>query len=168
MIHRWESGKKLIIAERTSREENTFHTFISGLYWKMVARWGVHGFPEGGFDFCLIDRQIVDELNYIREKNTSIFPLIYWLGYDSDVLPYTRKKRLDGVSQWTLAKKVRLTIDTFINFTYIPIKLIGFIGIASFLSAFVYGFVTLIRYFTSGAVCSSKEECFSTITSNVS
>ncbi|MBL7044481.1 MAG: glycosyltransferase family 2 protein [Pirellulaceae bacterium] len=151
MIRRWESGKKLVIAERTAREEGVVHRFVSGLYWKMVARWGVKGFPQGGYDFCLIDRQVVHELNGIGEKNTSIFPLIYWLGYDCDVLSCTRRKRSEGKSQWTLSKKIRLTVDTFINFTYLPVQFISFIGIAAFLSSLAYGLFLLVRFMVSGA-----------------
>ncbi len=145
MIRHWEHGHKLVIAERTGREEGKSHSFISGLYWYIVRKYAVAGFPPGGFDFCLMDRQICDTINQIGEKNTSIFPLIFWLGYDHVIIPYTRKLRAKGKSQWTLAKKVMLTVNTFINFTYLPVRFMTVAGLTTSLLAFVYSVFILLR-----------------------
>jgi dolichol-phosphate mannosyltransferase len=150
MITRWEGGVKLVIAERQSREEGWFHAFISSLYWRMVNHYAVAGFPVGGFDFCLLDREIKKEMNAIGEKNTSIFPLIFWLGYAHEVIPYTRRKRSKGVSQWNFGKKMMLTINTFINFTYLPVKVMTVLGISSSILAFIYFFYVIARWFFWG------------------
>ena len=150
MIEHWERGTKLVIAERASREEGVLHAFVSGLYWRMVNRYAVAGFPKGGFDFCLLDRQISDDINHIGEKNTSLFPLIFWLGYEHTTLPYTRRLRSHGTSQWTFRKKLALTINTFINFTYLPVKLMGVFGISTSLLAFFYSAYTLAHWLLHG------------------
>jgi len=146
MIQSWEKGYKLVIAERTSREEGVGHAFVSGLYWKMVSRFAVEGFPKGGFDFCLLDRQVRNDLGNIGEKNTSIFPLIFWLGYDYDIIPYSRKLREKGKSTWTLSKKIVLTINTFINFTYLPVQFMTLMGILTSFLAFLYSSFVLVRW----------------------
>ena len=56
------------------------------------------------------------QVNQIREKNTNINTLIFWLGYDYVMVPYVRKKRGKGKSMWTLSKKIKLFIDTFVAF----------------------------------------------------
>jgi len=151
MIKQWENGTKLVIAERKKREENFIHQYISGLYWKIVNKYAVKNFPKGGFDFCLLDKQVKDDLNKIGEKNTSIFPLIFWLGYSNKIISYTRRKRKKGVSQWTFSKKLQLTINTFINFTYVPVKFISFMGITISFFTFLYTSFLLVRWFFYGS-----------------
>lgn len=146
MLAVWEKGVKLVIAERESREEKKTHSFISSLYWRMVSKYAVKGFPVGGFDFCILDRQVCDDVNSVGERNTSIFPLIFWLGYSHEVIPYTRRIRSKGRSQWTLAKKITLTINTFINFTYLPVKLMTVMGgLTSFVAIAYATFIFLRR-----------------------
>lgn len=151
MVAKWETGTKLVIAEREKREESKGHSFISGLYWKMVNRYAIKDFPIGGFDFCLMDKQVKDDIVVINEKNTAIFPLVFWLGYDYEILPFTRKLRSAGKSQWSLSKKVKLTIDTFIGFTYLPVRIISLIGLITSAMAFLYSLVIFLRWLVIGS-----------------
>src|SRR5207244_5061677 len=61
--------------------EGPVHRWVSGVYWRLVRVFAFPDFPSMGYDFCLLDRQVVDDINRINEKNSSIFVLIYWLGY---------------------------------------------------------------------------------------
>jgi dolichol-phosphate mannosyltransferase len=96
----------------------------------------------------LVDRQIVAELGRITEKNTNIMSLIFWLGYDRGSVSYVRQQREAGTSRWTVAKKIKLFIDTFINFSYAPIRFISGIGLLTAVLSFSYGLlVILLRCF---------------------
>lgn len=151
MVAKWETGTKLVIAEREKREEGKWHSFISGLYWKMINRYAIKDFPIGGFDFCLMDKKVRDDIVRINEKNTSIFPLIFSLGYDYDILPFTRKLRSAGKSQWTFSKKVKLTIDTFVGFTYLPVRIISLLGIITSIATFLYSLLIFLRWLILGS-----------------
>lgn len=144
MIARWEKGTKLVIAEREKREEDAGQTFISNLYWQMIRKYAIKNYPVGGFDFCLVDRQIIADVNRINEKNSHILALVFSLGYPYEIIHYTRKKRSHGKSQWTLSKKIKLFIDMFVAFSYVPIRTISFLGlIISFLSLIYALFMAL-------------------------
>lgn len=151
MVGIWAKGKKLVLAERDEREESKGHTIVSSLYWKFVSKYAVKEFPLGGFDFCVMDRQIRDDLVQINEKNTSIFPLIFWLGYEYQILRYNRKLRTAGKSQWTLKKKINLTIDTIIGFTYLPLRFVSILGFFTSFLAFLYLLYILFRWFFIGS-----------------
>jgi dolichol-phosphate mannosyltransferase len=144
MIKKWESGVKFVIAEREKREENFRQTLISSLYWRMIRRYAIKNYPIGGFDFCLIDRQIVSDVNRINEKNTHTFALIFSLGYPYEVMYYTRKKRTRGKSQWTLPKKMKLFIDMFVGFSYFPIRAISFTGLMIAVLGFAIALIVAI------------------------
>lgn len=151
MLKLHEKGTKLVVCERTGREEKGLHRLVSSLFWKLLSKYAVKDFPEGGFDFCLMDRQVRDTLISINEKNTAIFPLIFSLGYPHEVIPYTRRLRKSGKSQWTFSKKLKITIDTFLGFSYLPVRLISFMGIATSGMAFLYSLFILVRWLFLGS-----------------
>jgi dolichol-phosphate mannosyltransferase len=148
MIREWERGKKVVLALREGRKDGGVQIVFSATYYYLLRRFAIADYPRGGFDMVLIDRQIVEELRSITEKNTNIMSLIFWLGYDRGSVSYIRQKREAGTSKWTTAKKLKLFIDTFINFSYAPIRFISGIGLVTAVLSFSYGLlVILLRCF---------------------
>ena len=147
MVPILESGTKLVIAERKSRDEGYFQRIMSKKYWWLIKKFSMKDFPAGGFDFCMFDEQVAKEIDGINEKNTIIFPLIYWLGFKPKVIKYSRKQRDEGVSTWTFFNKVKLTIDTIIGFTYLPTRIISISAILTSIVAFLYFLYILIMWY---------------------
>ncbi|MEN6374693.1 MAG: glycosyltransferase family 2 protein [Smithella sp.] len=147
MLKKWEEGAKFVMGERCHREEHKRHQMISSIYWTLVRRFALPDFPKMGYDFCLIDRQVVDNINQINEKNSSVFVLIYWLGYRPVRIPIIRSLRNEGESQWHLWKKINFTIDTIFNFTLLPARLITFSGITMACFCFLYFLRMFILWF---------------------
>jgi dolichol-phosphate mannosyltransferase len=150
MISKWLEGYKFVIAERSGRQDKGFNSFVSTLFWKLFAKYALPGYPQGGFDFCLIDRSIAELLNSFNERNTHIFPLIYYMGYKPYVFRYERATRTAGKSQWTFSKKIKLFLDTFIGFSYLPIRLISSIGIGISALSLLFGAYAIVSYFIVG------------------
>jgi len=138
MVRSWERGAKYVIAERTERSDGRWHQAMSSIYWRLIHRFAFPEFPPLGYDFCLLDRQVVEGINRINEKNSSIFVLIYWLGYRPERLSVSRAIRGKGRSQWSLRRKVSFTIDTLIGFTHLPARLITGLGLAMAAACLVY------------------------------
>jgi len=139
MLKHWEAGCKAIFAVRQDRDEPFFQKQLSNAYYAMVRRFAIQGYPNGGFDFFLVDRQVVAEINRIQEKNTNLMTLIYWLGFAPIMIPYVRRRRDKGSSRWTLAKKIKLLIDTFVGFSYLPIRVLSVFGLLLAVGSFLYG-----------------------------
>ncbi len=148
MIHLWEQGNKAIFAIRQEREESSMQKFFARSYYSLIRKFAIRDYPSGGFDFLLADRQVVDEVNRIHEKNTNFMTLIYWLGFKSVLIPYTRRSRKAGKSRWTLRKKFKLVVDTFVGFSYFPIQLLSAMGVIVAIGSFVYGaYILLYKIF---------------------
>lgn len=150
MIRHWEQGVKAIFAVRSDREESLVQKTFSNLYYALIHRFAVPGYPPGGFDFFLVDRQVIDDVNKIHEKNTNLMTLIFWLGYQAVFIPYVRRKRVKGKSRWTFGKKLKLFVDTFVSFSYFPIRLFSFLGIIYAIISFSYGTFIFIAWLTFG------------------
>lgn len=151
MIKEWERGAMFVIGLRQEREEGKLHQLTSGIYWSLVRKFALPDFPQLGYDFCLLSRQVVDDIDHINEKNSSIFVLIYWLGYKPVCLPIVRRLREKGRSQWRLMNKFRFTIDTLIGFTYLPSRLITLMSMSASLLALLYLVFLLFRWKITGA-----------------
>ena len=143
MVRQWEGGVKSVFAVRADREESATQKFFSNAYYALIRRFAIKDYPSGGFDFFLVDRQVVDEVMRVGEKNTNVFSLLFWLGHRSVMLPYVRRRREKGVSRWTMSKKIKLFIDSFVAFSYVPIRALSVTGFVVALSAFAYAMYVL-------------------------
>ncbi len=152
MYESWKNGKKVVLAEREDREDSAFEKATGGLYYKLIRKYVTDRMPEGGCDCYLIDRQVIDEVLRMDEMNSSLTLQILWLGYDHDVIKYVRKQRREGEGKgkWTFAKKFKLLSDSFISFTYIPIRLMWIIGLLFSIFAVIMAVIIFVEYFTKG------------------
>jgi polyisoprenyl-phosphate glycosyltransferase len=150
MIRYWETGTKAIFAVRQDREEGVFQKAYAAIYYRLVRRFALRNYPEGGSDCILIDRQVVNDVNRIQEKNSNVSPLVFWLGYRPVLLPYVRRARKKGRSRWTLGKKVKLFVDTFVSFSYFPIRALSVTGLLLSFGAFAYACVAIYGWLRNG------------------
>jgi dolichol-phosphate mannosyltransferase len=148
MISHWENGVKAVFAVREDRVEPLLQKWFAGIYYRLLSRYALPGYPRGGFDFLLIDRQVVAEVIRIREKNTNIMSLIYWMGFEHVTIPYVRRERKAGVSRWTLSKKIKLFIDSFVAFSYMPIRFLSAVGMLIAVASFICGAFILVAWLT--------------------
>jgi polyisoprenyl-phosphate glycosyltransferase len=140
----WKKGFKLVIGNRQDREESAMQKFFSNTFHSLMKKIALKNIPDGGFDYVFFDRQIREEVVKMGERNSNIFYLMTWMGYDYINIPYVRKKREIGTSRWTLQKKVKLLIDSLLSFSYFPIRAISVIGICLGIGAFMYGLYIII------------------------
>jgi polyisoprenyl-phosphate glycosyltransferase len=150
MVGHWERGTKVVFAVRADREESASQKFFSNGYYALIRKFALAGYPPGGFDFFLVDRQVLDEVNQIREKNTNLMSLIFWLGYHPVMIPYVRRSRKKGKSRWTLAKKIKLFIDSFVAFSYAPIRFLSVTGLVFAMLGFAYAAIVFFDWLVNG------------------
>lgn len=148
MFDYWSKGIKFVIANRQDREESGIQKLLANTYHFLIKKFALHNIPDGGFDFVLFDKQLKDEVVAMDEKNTNTLYLMSWLNYDFVSIPFVRKKREIGKSRWTFRKKIKLFIDSFVAFSFFPIRMISVIGLLLGLTAFCYGgFIIFSKFF---------------------
>lgn len=149
MLALWTAGHKFVIGERTERSEGWWHRQVSSIYWRLLRRYAFRNYPPMGYDFCVLDRQVVEAVNQINEKNSAIFVLIFWLGYTPARVPIAREVRQSGRSQWGLWRKIHFTLDTLIGFTHTPARLITVMGLSVAGLSLLYLIFVLYRWATT-------------------
>jgi glycosyltransferase involved in cell wall biosynthesis len=148
MVDYWNKGIKLVVANREQRNDSFLTKIFAGFYQKMMRRYALPNLPEGGFDFCLFDKQLREQVLALDEKNTNSLYLLIWLNYDYVAIPYTRQERTIGKSRWTLKKKMKLFIDSFVSFSYTPLRFITVSGLILGLISFLYALYVVFAKLT--------------------
>lgn len=146
MFHSIEAENRDIVwATRNSTEnsfaESTFSKMYSGLMKKYVST----SYPTKGFDIVMFSKKVASLLNNNIENNSSIFLQILTLGFKQDFIFYDKLPRKKGKSKWTLSKKIKLFIDSFIAFSYAPIRFVTAVGIFLFIVGILFSAYLIFR-----------------------
>ena len=128
LLEKWREGHEIVWATREGRDDPWSTKLFARVYHALMRRFALSQMPPGGVDLCLVDRRVVESLGNLQERNSSIFCLLLWAGYSQCVIPYRREARKAGRSKWTLSKKVKLFIDSFVAFSFLPLRLISGTG----------------------------------------
>lgn len=150
MYDKWKEGNKVVIATRAKRDDPFLKKLFANTYYKIMRGAVNKNMPEGGFDCFLMDRKVIQVLELLDEKNSSLELQLLWAGFKTAEVPYHRKEREDGGSSWTLAKRIKLAMDSMMNFSYFPIKFMTSIGFVFALVSFIWIIETVIEYFVMG------------------
>ncbi len=140
----WKRGNKVVLAVRASRDENPVKKFFAGIYYRMVQKFVNKNMPKGGCDCYLLDRQVINEVVRMGEKNSSLTLQVMWAGYPTEQIEFHRLDRTVGESRWTLSKKVKLVVDSMISFTFVPVRMMTYCGIGFFIAAII-GIIDVIH-----------------------
>ncbi len=144
MYESWKRGNKVVLAIRESRDENAVKKIFAGCYYWLVKKTINKNMPQGGCDCYLVDRQVIEVLERMDEKNSSLTLQVMWVGFKSEMISFHRKDREVGKSRWTLGKKFKLVVDSMMSFTYFPIRFIASLGLLFSLCSLI-GIIVVIR-----------------------
>lgn len=150
MYESWKKGNKVVLAVRRSRDESKVKIFFANMYYALIRKFVNKNMPVGGCDCYLIDRKVIEVLQLLDEKNSSLTLQVLWAGFKTDHVYFDRKNREKGKSRWTLSKKVKLVVDSMMSFSYVPIRLMSFVGILFNICAIILFISVLVEYFTVG------------------
>lgn len=135
----------IVWANRKSTNLSFGTKIFSEFYAKLMKKYAFKDFPEKGFDVCMFNKKVAIELNKNIESNSSIFLQILGLGFKQTYIEYDKLERKKGNSKWTLQKKIKLFIDSFVAFSYAPIRFVSILGITFFFFGIIYSIYLLIR-----------------------
>lgn len=145
MVEEWERGHKLVVATRESRQDSFLNKITSKLFYRLMRKFALPNMPLGGYDFFLIDRNIVELLLKMDERNRFLQGQILWLGHRPKLIHYERRKRELGKSQWSLARKIKYFIDGFVAYSFFPIRLVSFAGITVFFVGIILSVIIAVQ-----------------------
>ena len=130
LMERITAGSDIVWGYRRSVQVSLGERCFSRLYAKMMRKFAVPNFPDTNLDVVMFNQKAKEELNQSIEANSSIFLQLLNMGFNHEFVPYDRGRRQAGRSKWTLSKKIKLLVDSFVAISYTPIRLVTAMGLS--------------------------------------
>lgn len=136
----------IVVAYREARNDGAITTFFSNVFWWLYRTFVIPDIPVGGVGTIACNRNFRDQLLKLDEKQSSLIGLVFWMGFRRKAIPYSRMKRKQGSSNWTLAKKINYFFDSLFSFSDLPIKILIAVGAIGLLISTVLGLGLVISH----------------------
>lgn len=151
MIKEWQAGYDVVYAQRTSRSgESTLKKTTAHLFYRLMKSISREQIPADTGDFRLLSRRAVDALSLLREQHRFMKGLFTWIGFPQKAIQYQRDARFSGETKWNYMRLWNFALEGITSFSTLPLKISTYLGLATALSAFVYGLVILIDTLLAG------------------
>lgn len=148
----WLSGYDMVygvIADRTA--ESGAKRLGTDLFYKLMNSGSGVKVPPNAGDFRWMDRQVVDALKALPERNRFMKGLYAWVGFKTAALPFVPKDRAAGQSSFNLKRLGALALLGLTSFTTLPLRIWSVIGGAVALLSLAYGAWIIVDTFLFGA-----------------
>lgn len=128
-VDKWREGFQVVYAVRQKRKENVFKKTAYWTFYRLLAMTAELDIPLDSGDFCVMDRQAVDLLNALPERQRFVRGLRTWVGLKQTGLEYERDARAAGVPQYTFKKLLGLASDGLVSFSSVPLRMVTRLGV---------------------------------------
>jgi dolichol-phosphate mannosyltransferase len=145
LFEKAKEGNEICWATRMQTENKISEKLFSRFYSAMMRKYALKNYPANGFDIVMFSDKVQHELNQNIESNSSVFLQILSLGFNQTTIYYNKEERKRGKSKWTLSKKIKLFIDSFVAFSYFPIRLVTVTGFVLFFLGLLWSLYLIIR-----------------------
>lgn len=154
LIKKWENGFEVV---QTIREDTQgvswFKGFTSKMFYKTINAMSNIDVAEGGSDFRLLDRKVVDTFKVFKEKARFIRGIISAMGYRQIQIKFVAPERFAGKSKFSLKKMLNFALDGITAYSKLPLRLAFYMGLFSgLLSLLLTVDVVYTKLFTTEAV----------------
>ena len=150
MYDKWKEGNKVVMAIREERDDPALKKIFAGMYYALIRKFVMKDMPQGGCDCYLIDRQVIEVIEMLDEKNSSLTLQVMWVGFKRADVYFHRKAREEGESRWTFGKKIKLVIDSMMSFSYMPVRFMSSLGSLFFCASIIWAFIIILETIIKG------------------
>jgi len=146
MVARWRGGHRVVWAVREKRAGvPASEMLFANVFYALMNRFSTITVPPKGSDFALVDRQVIAALRQSMSASPYLMGEIARLGFSQDKVGYTKAERAAGETKWNLGRKLQLVADAFTGFSFVPIRLMSYLGMAASLVGLLYALVVILN-----------------------
>ncbi len=153
MIQEGRRGIDIVYGVRKKRATDTFFKrFTAEGFYRLMQVFGVE-MVFNHADYRGMSRRALNELLKYPEKGIFLRGIVTQLGFRTSSVFYDRKERTAGESKYPFVKMLTFAISGITSFSFAPLRLVTFLGLALCLLSFVFvGWSFWIKYATDRAV----------------
>jgi glycosyltransferase involved in cell wall biosynthesis len=151
MLQRWREGSDVVYAIRRTRDDQSaLHAGLTGLFYTLINMGNRVKIPPHAGDFRLMDRQVVDALKALPERNRFMKGLYAWVGFASTAIDYEPLPRAAGESSFGLRGSFALALTGVLAFSIAPLRALTLMGLLLATLSMGYGAWVVAEYFFWG------------------
>lgn len=145
-IEKWEQGYDIVYGTRESRDEDTASKKTSaGIFYRIFNKISATSIPHNAGDFRLMDRQVVEVLKKLPERNRFMKGLFAWPGYKAIGVGYARPARKHGKTKFNAWKLWNFAVDGITSFSTWPLRVWSYIGGGIAIISLMYMLFIILR-----------------------
>lgn len=152
MARLWREGAMVVNTVKRNRQvETRLKAWLTRQYFGLFR--SLAGIQIGNAsDYKLLDREVVDCLNNLHERERFYRGLVGWIGYRQEALEFDVAPRLAGIGKWSSFKLIGLALNSIVSFSTAPMHLMTALGAIFGSVAVVLTLRTLWLWLTGTAV----------------
>jgi len=152
MFAKLEEGYDVVFARRVKRKEGPGKRLAFRLFYKLLRMSAGKRIPVDAGLFSVMRRPVADQMRAFPEKNRFLPGLRAWAGFRQTGVEIERGERYDATPRVKLRGLIRLAMDAIFSFSYLPLRIMTFLGVLAAVPSFAYILVVLYyKLFTKKA-----------------
>ncbi|MBP2653812.1 MAG: hypothetical protein H6Q73_1381 [Firmicutes bacterium] len=154
LLAKWEEGFEVVQTIRISTEGVSWlKSFTSSLFYRLINVMSNVRVQEGGSDFRLLDKKVVESFRRFNERARFIRGLVSAIGYRQVTMEFIAPKRFAGSSKFSVKKMLHFALDGITAFSKLPLRISFYLGLVFALASFgLLVHVLYIKLLTDEAV----------------
>jgi polyisoprenyl-phosphate glycosyltransferase len=154
MVDLFRHGYDVVSPKRISREEETrFKRWTAKLFYRILSRMADQPLTPDVGDFRLFSRRAVLAIRTLREQHRYMRGIVGWLGLKEAVIPFERRGRAAGHTNYTFFKMLRFAWTGVSSFSAFPLRISIAAGCLLSFAGFLYlSRVVYLALFTTALV----------------
>ncbi len=128
LLECWRTGVQVVRAQRRSRKESGLRRLGFEAFHKIFTWISDFPIPSQTGIFGLVDKQALEELKKLTEKNRFFPGLRSWVGFEQGIVYYDRQERAGGEPKQSFKRLIKYALDAIFSFSYKPLKVMTLCG----------------------------------------
>ncbi len=145
LVAAWLAGAEVVRAVRRSRAESGLRRAGFDLFHRIFGSLTDYPIESNSGTFGLIGRHALAAFSALPERNRFFPGLRAWIGFNTADVFYDRQARAAGPAKQSLARLVRYALDGVFSFSYMPLRLLTYVGCGISILGFVLAFFFVVR-----------------------
>lgn len=138
MVAAWREGAEVVLGVRRSSDKQALARRLgSSLFYWIMARIAETTVVSHSTDFRLISRPVIEAFNQIGERQRMFRGLVDWLGFHRVQIEFDSPARQEGEPGYSYAKLWKLAMSSFVAHSLLPLRFVGYLGIAITLTSLI-------------------------------
>ena len=145
-VQEWMNGNKIVEGIRKERvNQSSIYKFFAKTFYKILNKFsGLR--LDSSLDYKILDRQVVEDIKKMGDKNVFFRGLVEWVGYPKkQIICDCPSRSNDDTSKFSFGAYFKLAINAITGFSTQLLGFISVLGVLFMVIAVIVGLHTLIN-----------------------